>query len=365
MFILYDCVQTMAEHVGPALREPELVNTLMPALIQRWNKVSDQSREMFPLLECLSYVATALGPQFSPYAAGIFARCINIIHRNLEEGAMAHENPAFDTPDKDFLVTSLDLLSAIIQALADDDGAQLVARTPSFFQILAISMRDPNNDVRQSAYALLGDCAIYVFHQLQPCLPEILEVLIEQLDVAQAHLEAEETGYSVINNACWSVGEIAMRQKQGMQPYAERLLQRLGTILFDERVPDSLNENAAIALGRLGLGCAQQLAVHLAQIAPAFLRAIKNVAWTYEKGDALVGFMAIIQANPPAMEQSLLQFFSEMSQTVLDPGSQHKDTHEAFLNVIETYKPMIPDFNGFLGALPPDQRAKFRELYSV
>jgi transportin-1 len=313
MFILYDCVQTLAEHVGPALRDPNLVGMLMPALLQRWNKVSDQSREMFPLLECLSYVATALGDLFSPYAAGIFARCINIIHRNLEEGVMAHQNPTFEQPDKDFLVTSLDLLSAIIQALKLEDSAELVGRTSSFFQLLAVCMKDSNNDVRQSAYALLGDCAIYVFGQLQSCLPDIMQILIDQLDVAQAHLDAEESGYSVINNACWSVGEIAMRQKEGMQSYAEKLLQQLGTILFDEKVPDSLNENAAIALGRLGLGCAQYLAVHLAQIAPPFLRAIQNVMWTDEKAHALTGFMQIILANPNAMEQSLLQFFSEMS----------------------------------------------------
>ena len=326
MFILYDCVQTLAEHVGPALAREDLVNLLMPALIQRWNKVSDQSREMFPLLECLSYVATALGPMFSQYAAGIFARCIKIIHRNLEDNAIAVGNPGFEPPDKDFLITSLDLLSAIIQALQPEDSAQLVAGAPNFFQLLAVCMRDTNNDVRQSAYALLGDCAIYVFEQLQTCLPTILEILINQLDVSQAHLESEENGYSVINNACWSVGEISMRQKDGMQPYVERLLQKMGTILFDERVPESLNENAAIALGRLGLGCAQYLAVHLAQIAPAFLRAIKKVQWTDEKCHALTGFMLIMLANPGAMEQSLLEFFSEMAQAnwnlVSGPGGQ-------------------------------------------
>jgi transportin-1 len=333
MFILYDCVQTLAEHVGHALQEGDLVNMLMPALIQRWNKVSDQSREMFPLLECLSYVATALGPLFSPFAAGIFARCINIIHRNLEEGAMAAQNPHIEVPDKDFLVTSLDLLSAIIQALKEEDSAQLVARTPTFFQLLAVCMKDESNDVRQSAYALLGDCAIYVFGQLQPCLPDIMAILIDQLDVSRAHLEAQETGYSVINNACWSVGEIAMRQKQGMQPYAERLLQQMGTILFDEKVPDSLNENAAIALGRLGQGCSQYLAVHLAQIAPPFLRAIKNVMWTDEKAHALIGFMQIILANPPAMEQSLLQFFSEMSLANPNLLYQQPEMRETFKEV--------------------------------
>jgi transportin-1 len=313
MFILYDCVQTLAEHVGPALSEDRLVSILMPALLQRWNKVSDQSREMFPLLECLSYVATALQHKFAPYAAGIFARCTKIIHRNLEDGVMASEIQGFEPPDKDFLVTSLDLLSAIIQALSLQDSAALVSNAPQFFQLLAVCMRDQNNDVRQSAYALLGDCAIYVFQQLQPNLHDILNILILQLDASQVQSDGLDTGYSVINNACWSVGEIAMCHKEGMQPYVEGLLQKLGTILFDEKVPESLNENAAIALGRLGLGCAPLLAPHLAQIAPPFLHAVKKIQWTDEKCHALTGFMLVVLANPGAMEQSLLEFFSEMA----------------------------------------------------
>ncbi|KAF2715650.1 ARM repeat-containing protein [Pleomassaria siparia CBS 279.74] len=369
MFILYDCVQTLAEHVGPALAREELVNILMPALIQRWNKVSDQSREMFPLLECLSYVATALGPLFARYALGIFTRSVNIIHRNLNEIHLAAQNPGLEVPDKDFLVTSLDLLSAIIQALELSDSAQLISNTPSFFELLAHCMNDPNNDVRQSAYALLGDCAIYVFAQLQPCLPEILEILVAQLDISQDIHDAEETGYSVLNNACWSVGEISMRHQEGMEPYVERLLQKIASILFNEKVPESLNENAAIALGRLGLGSSQHLALHLAQIAPPFLRAIKNVMWTDEKGHALTGFMRIMLANPPAMEQSLLEFFNEMAVAnkglVTGPAEHQKQFRETFQQVLETYKRMIPDFDGFLGNLPSERQARFRELYGV
>src|SRR5206468_1517754 len=101
MVLLYDCVQTLAEHVGEQLKSPELVDLLMPALIGRWNTVSDQAREMFPLLECLSYVATALGGSFEPFAQPIFTRCITIIHQNLEEAIRATNNPGHDVPDKD------------------------------------------------------------------------------------------------------------------------------------------------------------------------------------------------------------------------------------------------------------------------
>jgi len=367
MFILYDCVQTLAEHVGPALARDDLVSMLMPALLQRWNKVSDQSREMFPLLECLSYVANALGRKFAQYAAGIFARCVKIIQRNLEECQMAAEIDGFEVPDKDFLVTSLDLISAIIQALEMNDSVQLVENAPNFFQLLAVCMSDANNDVRQSAYALLGDCAIYVFEQLQPGLPTILEILIAQLDVAKIHLDGEETGFSVINNACWSVGEIAMRQKEGMQPYVERLLHKLGTILFDESVPDSLNENAAIALGRLGLGCSQYLAVHLAQIAPNFLRAIQKVIWMDEKCHALTGFMLIMLVNPGAMEQSLLEFFNVISTADLNiVGSPVGQGFRATAKrIVQQYRGMIPNFDAFLGSLPADRQAVFHQLYSA
>ncbi|KAF2998002.1 hypothetical protein E8E13_007173 [Curvularia kusanoi] len=367
MYILYDCVQTLAEHVGPALAQDELVAMLMPALLQRWNKVSDHSREVIPLLECLSYVATALDDKFSQYAGGIFARCIGIIHRNLQESQMATENPSLEVPDKDFLITAVDLLSAMIQSLPKQNSSQLVAGTPEFFQLMAICMSDSNNDVRQSAYALLGDCAICVFEQLQPCLPAILEILIVQLEVTPAHVGHDESGYSVINNACWSVGEIAMQQKEGMQPYAERLLQKIGTILFDSKVPESLNENAAIALGRLGIGCAHYLSMHLAQIAPAFLRAISKVTWNDEKGHALQGFMQIVLANPGAMEQSLLEFFSLMASAESNfiTGPSGKQCRESFKQIIQQYKSMISDFDSFLNALPSDQQARFRELYSV
>lgn len=141
MFLLYDCVQTLAEHVGEALAEPQIVNTLMPALIERWKKVSDDSRELFPLLECLSYVTTALGETFAPYAQPIFYRCTSIIHKNLEYQAAYAQNPELDEPEKDFLVTSLDLLSAVIQAL-NGHSAQLVANTqPPFFSLLTMCMK--------------------------------------------------------------------------------------------------------------------------------------------------------------------------------------------------------------------------------
>jgi hypothetical protein len=317
MFILYDCVQTLAEHVGPVLKDPNLVNLLMPALITRWNKVTDQSREMFPLLECLSYVASALNETFEPFSHPIFSRCITIIHSNLEDSMLAASNPAYDQPEKDFLVTSLDLLSAIIQALPEENTTALVsASNPNMFELLLYCMKDPSHDVRQSAYALLGDCAVFLFKQLQPYLPQVLDILIEQLNTINIEYDGEETSFAVVNNACWSAGEIAMRQLQGMEPWVQQLLVKLYMLLNDPKVPVSLLENAAVAFGRLGLGCPSLIAPHLSEFAPLFLNAIRNVAWTDEKAHALVGFVQIAMANDGnrLVDQQLLDLFIELAK---------------------------------------------------
>lgn len=310
MFILYDCVQTLAEHVGPALAQQELIDTLMPAIIQRWSKVSDRSQEIFPLLECLSYVATALGDAFAPFAVGVFPRCIRIIHQCLEEYVMCINNEALDKPSKDFLVTSLDLLSAVIQALQSEKGGELVQTSqPRFFDLLLFCMEDPSNDVRQSSYALLGDCAVNIFEQLQPSLPAIIPVLIQQLDLDNMKDQDIESGFSVINNACWSCGEIAMREKIGMESYVEQIYQRLLGIISNPEVPTSVNENAVIALGRLGVDCSTTLAPHLGEFAKTFLQIIGPVEYTDEKAHAFVGFNRTVERNPQAMEDCLINYF--------------------------------------------------------
>ncbi|GAB7358975.1 hypothetical protein MBLNU230_g5049t1 [Neophaeotheca triangularis] len=372
MFVLYDCVQTLAEQTGPTLAQPELINALMPALIDRWQKVQDQSREMFPLLECLAFMATALGTSFTPFARPFFMRCIKIIHQNLSQGIAAEEaNHPYEQPDKDFLVTSLDLLSSIVQALDEPRANELTLdASPNMFELLAYCMKDANNDVRQSAYALLGDCAIYVFPQLQPYLPTLLELLIIQLDLSTAKRDPE-TAFRVINNACWSCGEISMRTPSSqITPYVDRILQKLAAIIFSPSVPESLHENAAIALGRLGLNNHSHLAPHLSTFAPPFLNSLSNVAWTDEKGHAYKGFSLVVLDNPQAMEACLGAFVAEMASApgVFLTGMQGDGPLGVFEQVLVTYKGLIggaEGWEGWLGAnLPAEQVRALKGLYS-
>ncbi|MDA4132794.1 MAG: hypothetical protein OK454_06690, partial [Thaumarchaeota archaeon] len=305
---------------------------------------TDQSRELFPLLECLSYVAMALSDSFAPYAQPIFRRCVNIIHQNLEQSLQATNNPALDQPDKDFLVTSLDLLSAIVQCLEAKKAAELVGETqPAFFELLSFCLEDPTDEVRQSAYALLGDCARYVFPQLQPFLPNIFPILLRQLDLDNILDEDIDAGFSVVNNACWSAGEIAMQYGKGVAPFLDELMQRCVDIIADPRVPRGVNENAAIALGRLGLDNHEQLAPHLGTFAEDFLNSMDEVDPTDEKATALKGFTMVVGQNPQAMEKVLLHFFTAIARYEdIKLHTKLKDElHDVFQNVSFSLPPFL------------------------
>jgi hypothetical protein len=115
-----------------------------------------------------------------------------------------------------------------------------------------------------------------------------MPVLIEQLDLDKILDEEIETGFSVVNNACWSCGEISMKEG-GMAPYVEKLYQRLMIIIGNPEVTESVNENAAIALGRLGV--ASIYSRRILQSSLDLFQCTSSLESTDEKAHAFLGLI--------------------------------------------------------------------------
>jgi transportin-1 len=349
MYILYDCLQTLADSVGSEMAKPELIDLLMPVLIQRWNKIEDSSREMFPLLGCLGYIAIAYGSAFSPFAAPIFGRCIKLIFANLQQHMNFMSGASVDEPDKDFIVTALDLLSAIIQAIPPASSTDLInSASPHLYDLLSFTMEDPVPDVRQSAYALLGDCALAVYPTLGPYLPKLLPHLIRQIDLDLIRDDDSDTGFNVLINVCWSTGEIAAQtppdKPNVLTPVLSQLYAKLIEVISNEAVPDAADENAALALGRLGLCCPDDLAPNLPQYAPLFLASMSKITTSHEKASAFIGLNNVIQRNPEAMETVLANYFEAVAAFPV------KSNDESYVRLRESSGAVMRGFKGLLGS---------------
>lgn len=315
MYHLYDCIQRLCEHIGHDMTNPDLSAPLMKALSTKESNTQDAAQGLLPLFECLQSVASAMGHDFAPHAQTLFPRAVRIIKTHVDNAQLPPEQ-ANDALTEDFAIASLDILSAMVQAL-DADTSKALMRTceRNMFEVMIYAMGDNSREVRQSAYALLGDSTMTFYDQVQPYLDTIMPMVIAQLDlsVPQRLRESDrDVAYRVINNAAWAAGEMAARAGTGMASYLDNLLSGLGKIILDTKVPDAVRETTATAIGMLGFCNDRAVAPHLATLAPYLLATLHNVDWN-AKRTAMQGFVMIALVNPAALEQCLVPFLTDMA----------------------------------------------------
>lgn len=66
LLILYDAIGTLADAVGSALNRKEVLDVLMPPLVERWGRLSNDDEDLIPLLEvCPVENLAGLGVNFA------------------------------------------------------------------------------------------------------------------------------------------------------------------------------------------------------------------------------------------------------------------------------------------------------------
>uniref|UniRef100_A0A8C3BLU3 Transportin-1 n=1 Tax=Cairina moschata TaxID=8855 RepID=A0A8C3BLU3_CAIMO len=293
LLILYDAIGTLADSVGHHLNQPEYIQKLMPPLIQKWNELKDEDKDLFPLLECLSSVATALQSGFLPYCEPVYQRCVTLVQKTLAQAMMYNQHPdQYEAPDKDFMIVALDLLSGLAEGLGCH-VEQLVARS-NIMTLLFQCMQDTMPEVRQSSFALLGDLTKACFVHVKPCIAEFMPILGTNLN---------PEFISVCNNATWAIGEICMQMGAEMQPYVQMVLNNLVEIINRPNTPKTLLENTAITIGRLGFVCPQEVAPMLQQFIRPWCTSLRNIRDNEEKDSAFRGICVMIGVNPGGVVQ--------------------------------------------------------------
>ncbi|KAI8333104.1 armadillo-type protein [Chlamydoabsidia padenii] len=357
MTILYDALGTLAESVGSELNQTKCLELLMPPLIARWNNLSDQDTNLFPLLSCLSTITAALGTGFEPYAAPVYIRCVKLVASTLHAAYLADQNPhEMDPPDVEFMIFALDLLSGLIQGLGSVMAPLISQSEPKLLSLLDVCVRDPLTEVLQPTFVLIGDIATSCFEQLEPYLHSFLPDMVDQMLPDYQCL-------SVCNNAMWSVGEIALRWGDNIEPFIPRLMERLYPILQQVDLPDSLQENAMVTLGRLGIACPSVMATHLPVFIHPWLLKSLTVHEYGEKESAFLGLCEMIKVNPQAGLNHLDIIMSIISQWQ-HPSSNLNQEFEAILH---GYKKLLPaeDWTNIYSSLPATCQNTLYTRYSL
>uniref|UniRef100_A0A672R6X0 Transportin-1 n=1 Tax=Sinocyclocheilus grahami TaxID=75366 RepID=A0A672R6X0_SINGR len=365
LLILYDAIGTLADSVGHHLNQPEYIQKLMPPLIQKWNELKDEDKDLFPLLECLSSVATALQSGFLPYCEPVYQRCVTLVQKNLAQAMMYNQHPdQYEAPDKDFMIVALDLLSGLAEGLGGH-VEQLVTRS-NIMTLLFQCMQDTMPEVRQSSFALLGDLTKACFLHVKPCIAELMPVL---------GLNLNPEFISVCNNATWAIGEIAMQMGMEMQPFVALVLNNLVEIINRPNTPKTLLENTGklsvqsvalictITIGRLGCVCPQEVAPMLPQFIRPWCTSLRNIRDNEEKDSAFRGICVMIGVNPGGVVQDFI-FFCDAVASWVNPND---DLRDMFYKILHGFKDQVGEDNWqqFSEQFPPLLKERLSACYGV
>ncbi|XP_050232437.1 transportin-1 [Mercurialis annua] len=347
--IVYDAIGTLADAVGAELNQPSYLEILMPPLIGKWQQLANSDKDIFPLLECFTSIAQALGPGFSQFAEPVFQRCLNIIQS--QQLAKVDPVSAGVPYDKEFVVCSLDLLSGLAEGLGS--GIESLVSQSSLRDLLLQCCMDDASDVRQSAFALLGDLARVCAVHLSPRLAEFLDAAAKQLSTPKL----KET-VSVANNACWAIGELAVKVRQEISPIVMTLISSLVSILqHPEDLNKSLIENSAITLGRLAWVCPEIVSPHMEHFMQSWCIALSTIRDDIEKEDAFRGLCAMVRANPSGGLSSLV-FMCKAIASWHEIRSE--ELHNEVCQVLHGYKQMLRNgaWDQYMSALEPPVKEK-------
>nr|XP_046192428.1 transportin-2-like [Oncorhynchus gorbuscha] len=353
LLILYDAIGTLADSVGHHLNQPEYIEKLMPPLIAKWNELKDEDKDLFPLLECLSSVATALQSGFLPYCEPVYQRCVTLVQKTLAQAMMYSQQPdQYEAPDKDFMIVALDLLSGLAEGLGGHVD-QLVSRS-NIMTLLFQCMQDTMPEVRQSSFALLGDLTKACFPHVKPCIAEFMPILGTNLN---------PEFISVCNNATWAIGEICMQMGVEMQPYVSLVLNQLVEIINRPNTPKTLLENTAITIGRLGYVCPQEVAPMLQQFIRPWCTSLRNIRDNEEKDSAFRGICMMIGVNPGGVVQDFIFFCDAVASWV----SPKDDLRDMFYKILHGFKDQVGEENWqqFSEQFPPQLKERLSACYAV
>ncbi|EEB14578.1 transportin-2, putative [Pediculus humanus corporis] len=352
LLILYDAIGTLADSVGHHLNKPDYINLLMPPLINKWNMLKDEDKGLFPLLECLSSVATALQSGFLPYCEPVYRRCVSLVEQTLNQHIASIQHPdQFEPPDKDFMIVALDLLSGLAEGL--HGHIEKLVMNSNIMHLLYQCMQDPMPEVRQSSFALLGDLTKACFQHVHPCIGNFLPILGQNLD--PIHI-------SVCNNATWAIGEISIKLGSETQPYIPLVLHQLILIINKPDTPKTLLENTAITIGRLGYVCPVEVAPHLQQFVRQCV-SLRNIRDNDEKDSAFRGMCQMIQVNPAGVVPEFI-FFCDAVASWMNPKP---DLKEMFSKILHGFRIQVGEENWkrFSDQFPTQLQEKLSGMYGV
>jgi len=255
----------------------------------------------------------AVGLAFAPYALPLFKRCVKLIQSSILGFTCHAHDPSTEPPEREFLVCSLDMISALLDVLKEHFSTLLQqSNLIALLKELCTNFSGEENiDFAQSYFAVIGDIARHCGHELIPIFPVVIPCLLQGCN--------ESRFVEMCNNAIWAFGEVLLFLSperpysdfpQSVQPFIPTYLNAALQLLHvqDDTETEELFETAGVAIGRAAFVCPQQMVSTLDSVIGRFLVSLLHLANGPEKEQSLHGLCLVLFLKPDIVRHDFVRF---------------------------------------------------------
>lgn len=351
LLILYDAVGTLADAVGTHLNKPQYVEALMTPLMVKFDTTLDSDRSICALFECISVLCQNLGESLMFLLPKFLDRCIRILVTGANASKAWRQNPKEnERPDTEIMAASLDLVSGIMRGV-QERITDLLDQKNFLCVIPEVIAHTPANNVKQSAFALVGDAPRNCMPYLQPYLSDILTLCASNL--------SPNIPANVCNNASWAIGEICVHVSPDvLSGYLNLVVPALSAVLEEGRKNGSpqsraLSNNFCMTLGRLGMVCGDEMGKRYFQnFASGWLEVMQSAQNDFDKTNAFTGLCNMIKANPQSCLNCIPALLVAICSWAPEPPTQLR---QPFQDILQSYKNMLgTNWQPLVQNMPPN-----------
>ncbi|TNV73242.1 hypothetical protein FGO68_gene7412 [Halteria grandinella] len=183
----------------------------------------------------------------------------------------------------------------------------------------------------------------------------------------------DENRILICNNACWALGEIAMKIPEQIKPIFKDVINSLADLLNSNILSDlqssqnsdqilkHFTKTISITLGRLGKLDPQSAAYCLPRIIKPWCLALRYISGSEEKVQAFRGLCAMIPYNPIGIADS----FPYFCEALVEFKNPTQELEYIFQNLIVTFKQClgVVEWNAYLESFPPQLKKELNTRF--
>lgn len=365
--LLFEQIEGLCQRFGSRMSEGEVLNLFVAPLVAIWQQTANDSPLLFSVFTYMSAVCTAIGAHIQPMAKEIFDRAFGIYHHHMaaRQAALATGE---DPPEYEFIVTSVDLISGLFDALGSSLEPLVDANQPVFMQLTLAAVVDPLHDIRQSGFALFGDLAKSSPRFVQQCLSQYIQAIIQNCQ------SVDDVTSGCISNAAWSVQQLLTHQIDiaglpvlDMQSLPELFAQFTKVLVKGDLTADMKNmtENICLLIGNIihaEQGVLQATGIAVEQFIRRWLEYARNIKKVESRENAARGVLLLLQ-NQAACLRPMLPLFFDYANSLSDCPVDIKKATTQILTVLKTNCPQ--EWHHATASYSPQLMQKLYVTYAV